>query len=133
MKIYLAKISFPNNFIVDVFFLFITAIISLLATTLTIYLLYKHEKLKPLVMSLALQKVREVGTATTQEVVIMTFSCKILFYIVLELSISILGLVGFAVLHTRKLKLCRGHLFSNAVKIMFFISDFQFYASIELC
>ena len=83
--------------------------------------------------SLALQQVREVGAATTQEDVIMTCSCKILFYIVLELHISILGLVHLAVLHTRKLKLCRGHLFSNAVKIMLYISDVQFYVPIKLC
>ena len=63
----------------------------------------------------------------------MTCSCKILFYIVLALSISIIGLVSFAVLHTRKLKLYRGCLFSNAVKIMLFISDVEFYVPIKLC
>ena len=98
---------FSNNFIVDVF-LFIAAIISLLVTTFAIYLLCKHDKLRTLVASLALQQVREVGVATTQEDVTMTCSGKILFYIVLALSISILGLVSFAVLHTRKLRLCRG-------------------------
>ena len=61
-----------------------------------------------LVTSLALQQVREVDAATTQEDVIMTCSCKILFYIMLALSISILGLMIFVVLHTRKLRLCRG-------------------------
>ena len=70
------KNCFPNNFIVDIF-LFIAAIILLLVTTLAIYLLCKHEKLRMLVASLALQKVREVGTATIQEDVIMTCSCKI--------------------------------------------------------
>ena len=38
------KNFFSDNYIVDIF-LFITAIISLLATTLTVYLLYKHKKL----------------------------------------------------------------------------------------
>ena len=126
------KNFFPNNFIVDVF-LFIAAIISLLITTLAIYLLCKQQKLRMLVTSLALQQIREVSTATTLEDIIMTCSSKILFYIVLALSISILGLVSFAVLHTRKLKLCRTHLFSNAVKIMLFISDVQFYVPIKLC
>ena len=118
------KNFFSNNFIVDVF-IFVAAIILLLVTTLTIYLLYKHEKLRTLVTSLALQQVREVGTVTTEEDVTMTCSCKIQVYIILVLSILILGLVIFAVLHTRKLKLYRGHLFSNAVKIMLFISDVQ--------
>ena len=41
--------------------------------------------------------------------------------------------MSFAVVHSRKLKLCRGHLFSNTVKIMFFISDVQIYVPIKLC
>ena len=39
----------------------------------------------------------------------------------------------FAVLHSRKLKLCRGFLFWNAVKIMLFISDAQYYVPTKLC
>ena len=46
---------------------------------------------------------------------------------------SIFGLVIFTTLHSRKLKLCRGCLFSNAVKIMLFISDVQYYVPIKLC
>ena len=88
------KNFFTNNFIVDVF-LFITAVISLLVTTLAIYLLCKHRKLRMLVTSLALQQVRVVGAVTTQEDIIKACTCKIQFYIILALSISILGLVIF--------------------------------------
>ena len=49
------------------------------------------------------------------------------------LRISIFGLVIFATLHSQKLKLCTGHLFSNAVKIILFISDIQCYVPIKLC
>ena len=119
MKIYLTKISFSNNFIVDIFLL-ITAMISLLVMNLVIYLLCKHKRLRCLVVSLALQQVREVCTVTTQEEVITECICEIQIYINLALTITILGLVIFAVLHSRKLKLCRGHLFCNAVKIMQF-------------
>ena len=45
---------------------------------------------------------------------------------------SIFGLVIIAVLHSSKLKLCRGYLFSNTVKIMLFISDVQYYVPIKL-
>ena len=76
-----------------------------------------------LVTSPALQQVREVGRVTTHGDVITVCTCKIQSYIILALSIPIFGLVIFAVLHSRKLKLCRGCLFSNAVKIMLFISD----------
>ena len=47
------------------------------------------------------------------------------------LVISILGKVIF-ILNARKLKLFRGHLFSNAVK-MLFILDAQYYIPIKLC
>ena len=37
------------------------------------------------------------------------------------------------VLHYRRSRLCRGYTFSNAVKIMLFISDVQNYIPIKLC
>ena len=49
------------------------------------------------------------------------------------LSLSIVGLVCLVILELRKLRLFRGHLFSNAVKIMLFISDTQYYVPIKLC
>ena len=98
-------------------------------TNLAIYLLCKYKKLRMLVASLDLQQV--LGTVTTQEEV--TTECKIQIYIILTLTATIFGLVIFAVLHSRKSKLCRGCLFSNAVKIMLFISDVQYYVPIKLC
>ena len=126
------KNFFSKNFMVDVF-LFITAITSLLVTALVIYLLCKHKKLRTLVTSLALQQIKEVGEVATQEDITTACTCKFQFYIILALSISIFGLVNFSVLHSRKLKLGRGCMFSNAVKIMLFISDVQYYAPINLC
>ena len=57
--------------------------------------------------------------------------CKTLTYI--SLVLTILGLVMVAILHYRKSKLYRGHTFLNAVKIMIFISDVQYYVPIKLC
>ena len=51
----------------------------------------------------------------------------------ISLVMAILGLVMVAILHDRKSKLCRGHMSSNAVKIMLFISDEQYYVPIKLC
>ena len=121
------KNFFSDNYIVDIF-LFITVIISLLATTLTIYLLCKHKKLQTLIASLVLHQVKEVGTVIQKEI---HCECKTLTYISLVLTIS--GLVMVAILHYRKSKLCRGCTFSNAVKIMIFISDVQYYVPIKLC
>ena len=80
-------------------------------------------------MSLALQQVREVGTATTQNEI--NGKCNILTYI--SLALTILGLIMAVVPHHRKSKLCRTQLFSNAVKIMLFISDVQYYVHIKIC
>ena len=78
-------------------------IISLLATTLTVYLLCKHKKFRPLIASLVLHQVQEVGAVTQKEI---NTKCKILTYI--SLVLTILGLVMVAILHYRKSKLCRG-------------------------
>ena len=48
-------------------------------------------------------------------------------------TVTIFCLVMFAVLHLRKLKLCRGCMFSNAVKLMLYISDVQLYVPIKVC
>ena len=50
-----------------------------------------------------------------------------------QFDINNFGLVMVAVLHYRKSKLCRGCMFSNAVKIMIFISDVQYYVPWKLC
>ena len=36
-------------------------------------------------------------------------------------------------LHYRKSRLCKGHKFSNVVKVMLFISDIQNYVPVRLC
>ena len=87
MELNTNKNFFSENYIIDIF-LFITAIISLLATILTIYLLCKHKKLRTLMTSLVLQQVKEVGAVTQKEV---KTECKPLTYI--SLALTILGLV----------------------------------------
>ena len=44
-----------------------------------------------------------------------------------------MGVLLFVLLKSRKLKLFRGHLFSDAIKIMLFISDVQYYVPSKLC
>ena len=109
------KNFFSDYYIVDIF-LFITVVISLLATTLTVYLLCKHKKLRTLIASLVLHQVKEVDAVTQKEI---NTECKTSTCI--SLVLTILGLVLVAILHYRKSKLCRGCTFSNAVKIMIFM------------
>ena len=78
--------------------------------------------------SLVLHQVKEVGTVMQKEI---SSECKTLTYI--SLVLTILGLVMVAIMHYRKSKFCRGSTFSNAVKIVIFISDVQNYIPIKLC
>ena len=113
---------------------FIIVTISVIKTMIIIYVLCKHNKLRTLVVSLALQQIREVSTSKTKkEDENYTCDCTSQFYIILTLSIAIIGLVIFAILQVRRIKLCRGQLFSNIVKIMLFISDIQYYVLVKLC
>ena len=96
----------------------------------------KHTKLKSLVTSLALQQIREVGTVAKEEHASVIYdiecTCKIQWYTICMLSLSILGIIILIILDARKLKLFRGHLFSNAVKIVVIISDTQYYVPVKL-
>ena len=118
------KNFFTNNFIMDIF-VFIIAIISVIMTMVIIYILCKHNKLQTLVASLALQQVREVNTSATKKEENYTCNCISQFYIILALSITIIGLVIFMILQVRKIKLCKGQLFLNIVKIMFLYQTYS--------
>ena len=59
------KINTNKNYIMDIF-MFISVVISLLATTLTVYLLCKHKKCQALLASLVLHQVKEVGAEMQQ-------------------------------------------------------------------
>ena len=80
-----------------------------------------------LIASLVLQQVKEVG----REMQHNNSECRTLAYIGIILTILSLVLVTF--LGYRKSKFCKGHRFSNAVKIMIFISNVQNYIPIKLC
>ena len=128
MELNTNKNFLSENYIMDIF-IFISALISLLATILKVYLFYKHKKFWTLIASLVLHQIKEEGTETTQKEV--NSECRTLAYI--GIILTILGLVMVTSLHYRKSKFCRGCMFSNAVKIMIFVSDVQNYITIKLC
>ena len=102
----------------------------IIATVVTIYAKCKHNKLGALVTSLALQQVKEVKSEGIEDVDYKC-ECTAQFYIIL--SIIMIGLIIFAILQLRRIKLYRGQLFSNIVKIMLFISDVQYHIPVKLC
>ena len=81
------KNFFTNNFILGVF-MFILTINSIITTKLILYILCKHNKLGTLVVSLALQQVKEVSTSVTIQEGNNMCDCTSQFYIILALSIT---------------------------------------------
>ena len=124
----LYKNFFSNNYIVDIF-VFTSSIISLISTTLVIYLFCKHKHIRTLVANLILHKIKEVEASSSSEET--NSECKTLAYI--GIILTVLSLIIITFLHYRKSRLCKGYKFSNAVKIMLFISDIQNYVPIKLC
>ena len=101
-----SKNFFTNNFIIDVF-VFVIAIILVISTIIIIYAICEHNKLRALVTSLPFQQAKEVKAEEINE---GNYNCECTaqFYIILALSIIIIGLVVFAILQARRIKLCRG-------------------------
>ena len=88
------KNFFTNNFIIDIF-IFTIAIILTITTLIIIYVLCKHNELRALVASLALQQIKKVSASTTKQDINNACDCTSQLYIILALSISVIGLVIF--------------------------------------
>ena len=120
------KNFFSNNYIIDIF-MFTSSVISIISTTLIIYLFCKHKQIRTLMTSLILHKIKNVEASSNDT----NSECKTLAYI--GITLTTLSLIIVTFLHYRKSRLCKGHTFSNAVKLMLFISDVQNYVPIKLC
>ena len=121
-----SKNFFSNNYIIDVF-KFISSIISLISSTLVIYLFCKVKHIKTLVASLILHKIKVEANPNSEET---NSRCRTLTYV--GIILTVLSMVIVVFLHCRKSRLCKGYRFLNAIKIMLFISDIQHYAPIKL-
>ena len=104
------KNFFSNNHIVDIF-IFISSIISLISTTLIMYLMCKHKKIRMLVASLDLHQVKEVGTSSRET------NSKYTTLAYIGTILTILSLIIVTYLHYRKSRFCKGQRFSNVVKL----------------
>ena len=120
--------NFFLNKIVSIF-TFTSSIISIITITLVIYLFCKHKHIRTIVASLLLHKVKEVEASTPTK--INNPACITLTYT--GIALTLLSMAIVILLHYRKSKFCRGHRFSNIVKIALFISDIQHYIPIKLC
>ena len=120
--------NFFLNKIVNIF-TFTSSIISIITITLVIYLFCKHKHIRTIVASLLLYKAKEVEASKPTK--IEDSECGTLPYI--GIALTLLSMAIVILLYYRKSKFCRGHRFSNIVKIVLFISDVQHYIQIRLC
>ena len=97
-----ANKNFFNGQVVQTF-KFIVAIILIINTVVTICAMCKHNKLIALVTSLAFQQTKE---AKAEKIIEGNYSCECTaqFYVILALSIIIIGLVIIVILQVRRIK-----------------------------
>ena len=122
--------NFFSNHIVN-FFMFTSSIISIITITLVVYLFCKHKHIRTIVTSLILHKIKEVEANSDSNPETNNYECRALVHVGIILTVLSMIIVMF--LHYRRSRLCRGYKFSNAVKIMLFLSDVQNYMPIKLC
>ena len=91
------KNFFSNNYTVDIF-MFTSSVISLISTTLVIYLFCKHKHIRTLVASLILRKIKEVEAYLNSEET--NSSCRTLAYV--GIVLMVLSMVNVIFLHYRK-------------------------------
>ena len=119
--------SFINSFLIDML-VFIVAILTVFIIFVIIYIITGQSKLKALVATMALQRVRAVEALNTNR---QTQNCnsdllKILMILYLVIMVSLL---------LRKIKksvFFWGQPFSNMVKIKLFLADTKSYVSLDL-
>ena len=105
-------------------------LITLIIALIIIYIVYGQSKLKDLVANKAMQQIKAVEAADMRDILC---TCKIQWYIMGMLIIIPLGMLYLVTNKLKKNKLCKGHLFSNNTKILFFISNTYSYVPIKLC
>ena len=101
-------------------FLFIAAILSMIATAAIVHIVCKHAKLKALVTGIAFQPIK--GTDAIFSNINDSENCtwKAQWYTIAALTVMIIGLIFFNLATTRKCRIFRGYSFSNTVMVMLF-------------
>ena len=118
--------TFLNSFLADVL-IFTAVLITLIITLIIIFVLYGQSKLKALVTSIAMQRIKAADMSD------MLCTCKTQWYIMGMLIIITLGMLYLVTNKIRKTSFCKGHLFSNNTKILLFVSNTHSYVPIKLC
>ena len=123
------KNEFFDNIAVDIF-LFVAAIISMLAVTAIIHLVCRHVKLKTLLTGIAFQPVNQAEVVVTQQT---KEFCTAQWYAIAALTVLTILLIVYIYLSNQKCILFKRRLYSNTVTIMLFFSNVRQYVPVKLC
>ena len=124
------KHSFFDNIIMDIF-LFIAAILSMIATVVIIHLICRHTKLKALLKGIAFQPVKQTEAIFGNEK--EQYHCTSQWYTISALTLMIIGLIIYIFVTAQKCTIFRRRLYSNTVTVMLFFSDVKQYVPVKLC
>ena len=114
------KKSFLNNIAMDIF-LFIAAVLSMLATAAIIHLVCRHTKLKALVTGIIFQPIRQTEALNDNENIIQ--HCTAQWYTIAVVTLMVIGLAIYIFTTTQRCKIFKRKLYSNTVTVMLFFSD----------
>ena len=123
------KNEFFDNIAIDIF-LFVAAIVSMLAVIAIIHIVCRHVKLKALLTGIAFQPVKQaeaVALHQTKEY------CTAQWYAIAALTMMTILLIVYICVSNQKCTIFKRRLYSNTVTIMLFFSDVKQYIPLKLC
>ena len=123
------KNEFFDNIAIDIF-LFVAAIISMLAVIAIIHIVCRHAKLKALLTGIAFQPVKQAETVVAHQT---EEYCTAQWYAVAALTMMTILLIVYICLSNQKCTIFKRRLYSNTVTIMLFFSDVMQYIPVKLC
>ena len=106
-------------------FLFVAALLFMIAMAPIVHLVCKHAKLKALVTGIAFQQMKEADAIFGNINIHESWTCKAQWYMIVALTLMVTGLIIFILATTRKCRLFRGHL-------LIFFSDVEHYVPVKL-
>ena len=104
-------------------FLFIAAILLMIATATIGHITCKYAKQKALVTGIAFQPIKGTNAIFSSINDSENCACKAQWYAIVALTLMIIGLIFFILSTTRKCRIFRGHWFSNVAMMMLVFSD----------
>ena len=119
--------KFINSFLIEML-MFIAAVLAVFLVLVIIYILTGQSKLKTLITTMALQRVRAVEDLNTDRQIQNCSSTLIKVLMILNLIVVVLLLLRMV----KKSAFFWGQPFSNIVKIKLFLADTKYYVSLNL-